>query len=1584
MTLQTNLSVSPYFDDYQSNSSYYRVLFKPSVAVQTRELNQVQSILQNQISLIGDNVFQDGSIINGCTFTFNNNWQYVKLSDTYSNNSLLDVNALNGLTCLNSSNLQATVVFSDSGYISQSPNTNTIYVRYINSSVFSNGSPQTAFQSNDLLTFVNSSNTVIGQAYVVSNTSYPAVGNVTGNSYGLSITSGIVLKDGIFMYVPDQTITVNRYSNFNDGISIGFNVNSSIDTASSNSSLYDNAAGSPNYQAPGADRLKLVPYLSVVNTSSISNNSGFYSLVDFKNGSPVTIRQVAALSNTINSQLAERTFETNGNFIVNPFLLSTAPIANTANTLYANNVNLVTSSGIGYVRGYRVEFVNNNYQILPRATTTALASNQIVSANFGYYLTVQEVSGEFGSSTTEAIQVELHSQPLYSVTNGTLLSTVDSSATIIGYAYMRGFEFASGTPGLANSQYYAYPFGIQMNPGYSFTSVKSIIYNNGGTVTGCADIVLQYNAALNANVAVLQQPFNNGLIYPLGQRAISTNMAPGQFVYRQKNSGTFGTAGSANVQLKAIFGSATEQFNYSGTLSSTQEQDVYVVITTQGITANQTGSVAVTASSNVVVGSGTNFLVNYAVGDYISVNSAKGLITFIANATYLTTANTFSSTNSSSSHQKLYPVGSTLAFSNRGNRSISISGNTMTLSFATSTEYPTSSFNFDVFYSVNRSNATPINKVINHGTYIKIDCSNNSAGFTGPWCLGVPDTFSLDAVYIGNNHTYANTGTNYANYFTLDNGQRDSHYGLSYLSANQSALGTLINSNATILVQVSNFTYGTAGYGFFSANSYPIDDANTANTNAIRTAQIPIYTTKKGTAFDLRDSIDFRPYAVNTATSNTNYSIASASINPANTLTFGSSGYFIPTPDSNFEASINYYLPRTDLACLDTGGNLIVVQGIPAVVNPIAPMAPIGTMTLGTINVPPYPSLSTPEAAEYNRYDYAITTSMLQNKRYTMSDISGLDNRIHNLEYYTSLSLLEQSTSSLLTRSSVTGSTRFQNGIFVDPFNGFDLSNTLNPQFYISIDSNNSQLRPAFTQLRSTLSFNNASSLNNGVQQHGNLIMLPHTSNNLYQIQPNATSYRNCQSGAIYDWVGTLTLTPPGTLSPDTSVSPQITNNIDLASNWINLANAWGTQWGNWVDTATSTSIVPIAGSTTSSSVTNPDGSQSITNVTQALQTTTATQTQTGTQLTVSNPSTNQLNLGNFVTNISILPYLKAATINFAAHGMKPNTRVYAYFSNTPVTSYCVPTDSSGNPLPGYTLSNGVIISNSPTQYMTTDTNGNIYGIFYLPANTFKAQDNIFMINDISDLSQGSNAIQTQSSTTFYGSNLSVSQGQSILSTQNVVVNTNEVTQQQQIQSSASIVPLTTYSYMPPPPPVVVPPFGGGGCGCGSIICTKLYGLGLMSQKMYEIDVQVGEIMRAKDPEAYNGYLNWASVVIEWMSGNPPIMHFWIRDKLKRRKLDTEFTIKVTKRIVHHWAMHMAHMIDNTREDDTIGAKVMSFGRWISRKINSSNWFNKYRKTKIVQYSMILMFLSAYSLIAFSEYLKDKRAPVMIDIKETN
>jgi len=59
------LSGSPYYDDFNDTEKFLRILFKPGYSVQARELTQLQTLLQNQISKFGSHVFKNGSIVFG-------------------------------------------------------------------------------------------------------------------------------------------------------------------------------------------------------------------------------------------------------------------------------------------------------------------------------------------------------------------------------------------------------------------------------------------------------------------------------------------------------------------------------------------------------------------------------------------------------------------------------------------------------------------------------------------------------------------------------------------------------------------------------------------------------------------------------------------------------------------------------------------------------------------------------------------------------------------------------------------------------------------------------------------------------------------------------------------------------------------------------------------------------------------------------------------------------------------------------------------------------------------------------------------------------------------------------------------------------------------------------------------------------------------------------------------------------------------------------------------------------------------------------------------------------------------------------
>src|SRR6056300_1095654 len=90
MSIETNLNQSPYFDDFDEDKNFHRVLFRPGFAVQARELTQLQSILQNQLGRLADEVYIDGIIVTGGGLT-TQEVSYVKLRDKDANNRVVAI-----------------------------------------------------------------------------------------------------------------------------------------------------------------------------------------------------------------------------------------------------------------------------------------------------------------------------------------------------------------------------------------------------------------------------------------------------------------------------------------------------------------------------------------------------------------------------------------------------------------------------------------------------------------------------------------------------------------------------------------------------------------------------------------------------------------------------------------------------------------------------------------------------------------------------------------------------------------------------------------------------------------------------------------------------------------------------------------------------------------------------------------------------------------------------------------------------------------------------------------------------------------------------------------------------------------------------------------------------------------------------------------------------------------------------------------------------------------------------------------------------------------------------------------------------
>ncbi len=98
MALETNFNVNPYYDDYDEDKKFLRMLFKPGYAVQARELTQLQTILQKQSERFGNHVFKNGSVVTGGQ-TFLQDATYINLSPTYASTEIVANNFI-GTTIL--------------------------------------------------------------------------------------------------------------------------------------------------------------------------------------------------------------------------------------------------------------------------------------------------------------------------------------------------------------------------------------------------------------------------------------------------------------------------------------------------------------------------------------------------------------------------------------------------------------------------------------------------------------------------------------------------------------------------------------------------------------------------------------------------------------------------------------------------------------------------------------------------------------------------------------------------------------------------------------------------------------------------------------------------------------------------------------------------------------------------------------------------------------------------------------------------------------------------------------------------------------------------------------------------------------------------------------------------------------------------------------------------------------------------------------------------------------------------------------------------------------------------------------------
>ena len=1225
MGLDTNFNQDPYHDDYDADKDFHRILFKPGVAVQARELTQLQTILQNQIERFGDNILKEGTIVKGCSFTYLPRLAYVKIKDLQVDGQPVVMSNYEGLRAVGlTTGVEAYVLLVSAGLETQTPNLNTLFVRYVKS----NGANKT-FSSTEQIRLENFTS-------AATVTTVEAAGTVTGestttigNGVGLKISDGVIYQKGSFVLVDEQTVVVEKYNTSPDNISVGFVTKETIINSFGDTTLLDNAQGYNNANAPGADRIQLTPALTAKTTALAIADADFFTIVEYQNGRPVRIKDTTQYS-VIGDELARRTEEESGDYVIQNFPLSIKAGAN------SSVLDIGVGQGLAYVGGQRIQTFGTIDVQIDAGTEFESVDEQNVSTNIGNYVIVDEYMGHFDFN--KIIDVDLYDAAENAFTGGAIVTS--PSGNKIGEAKLRGVEHHSGTVGTNTTQYKMYIFDIRMSDAAKlFTETQHIYYN--GATDGNADIVLDSNG----KAKLYDESFKRAL-WAVGLSSIKTiPTSTADFVYRTaKPTGlTVSTGGAMDITL-----AGTDRWTYgSGSPLNTAQKEEIVLI------CNETQS-------------------PYVKGKPIDLS------------------------------------GATVTVGGTGNLTLSVAG----------LSAPAAEMNVIAYYNVKKITAAPAEKVT-RTAYVKVQANTASGGVTGTYSLGFPDAYELLAVYKSDNNTFSETtsanNVDVTNNFILFPNQRDAYYDNSYVKK-KSAL--TIGADDVFLFKVSVFeenNSGSFGDGYFSVDSY---------TN-IDPEDIPTYESEFGISYDLRNVVDFRPYCVNTSVIATAIGDATVSTTAVGTaVTFPDTDQYVVAPNQNMEIDYEYYLPRIDRLFLDSEGNIKVIKGV-ASDTPTAPAPPSRGMPLAIVKVPPYPSLTSLVANRAGKPAYAVKLIRDSvNKGYTMRDISKLDRRISQLEYYTVLNALETETKDKEILDEA-GLNRFKNGIVSDNFENLRFSEVTSPEFSAAIDPAYKEITPKIRQFDIDLKV----AATSNATDFGDTLMLSKTDVSLIN-QSYATKTRNCV-GDFYSFKGTPFISPEYDAGYDLTTAPDYNLDVDFVTPFMDFAEAINEfvplqQVSRSVATNVATNNVAATGrglaafGGTSTTVTR-----------------TTTQTINELQIGIGAESTEQV--GDFVTDVQFKPFMREREIKVLVFGLRPNTTFHFFFDGDNVDTHVAP--ALGTTLTGLRRSS---VFNTA---ITSDASGTVKAIFRIPANTYFVGDRKLEIYDVSDYTDRNTAISSCSIT---------------------------------------------------------------------------------------------------------------------------------------------------------------------------------------------------------------------------------------------
>ena len=481
MPQNTNLNISPYFDDFDKDKNFYRVLFRPGYPIQARELTTMQSILQNQLESIGQHFFKEGAMVIPGQVGYDLQVQAIILQQSFlgvdveTYRTQLHGQIIEGITTGIKAKVLYSIPASEStrGYV-------TLYVKYIESGDTVSDTTIKGFQPNEQL---------LAENEITFGTTLIEVGSPFGQLLPVEATAvasvayinqGVYFIRGHFVDIPSSYLILDQYTN-SPSYRVGLEVSESIVTPEDDPTLNDNAAGTSNYSAPGGHRFRIKTSL-VKKAINDTTDKNFIELLRLNNSKVEEFVTSTAYSE-LEKSLARRTYEESGDYVIDTFTITPrenlddgfnngvyrpGETTDDGNLASDDLVSFEISPGRAYVKGYRTEFLVPEFVDAPKPRDFECVQNGILAFRLGQFLKVYDVYG-WPDLTGEGVQEAYQTLELYD--DWTLNNTSSTVGRMIGRARTIQLQLDN------NNMYDMWIFDAQM-----FTAINFAAGNNAVAV----------------------------------------------------------------------------------------------------------------------------------------------------------------------------------------------------------------------------------------------------------------------------------------------------------------------------------------------------------------------------------------------------------------------------------------------------------------------------------------------------------------------------------------------------------------------------------------------------------------------------------------------------------------------------------------------------------------------------------------------------------------------------------------------------------------------------------------------------------------------------------------------------------------------------------------------------------------------------------------------------------------------------------------------------------------------------------------------------------------------------------------------